>query len=48
MEETFNDEDNTVEASFWDNVDTTQYEFLPVGRAKGPGMLTTHNCSFKV
>ena len=27
MEETF-DDDNTVEAAFWDNVDNTQYEFL--------------------
>ena len=31
----------------WDNVVDVTFQFLPVGKSKPPGMLTTHDLSFK-
>ena len=32
----------------WDDVETVSYEFIKTGKSKPPGMLTTHDRSYKV
>ena len=32
----------------WDDVETVSYEFIKTGKSKAPGMLTTHDRSYKV
>ena len=48
MEISFDETLNCSEAqSPWDNVVDVTFQFLPVGKSKPPGMLTTHDLSFK-
>ena len=37
-----------TEESPWDNVEEVTFEFIPTGRSKGDGILSTHDNNFKV